>query len=347
MNLEESLRPGLLKAKEKLEEEFFNPKWRPIKPREAPRLMAQAMTHSVTNIVGTGIGEKLTDGRRTGRMAIRVYVINKVPKKNESELPRDMLIPKVVKGALTDEMTDVIAVGRPLLRQNSFYIRPAPGGVSIGNINDPSAVTLGCLVQKENDIFILSNNHVLARQNAAKQDEDIVQPGTYDGGTDVIAKLAEMKNVVADGIALNLVDAAIAKPIERSLVSDEIIRIGRPKGTIEPRRYRWVIKCGRTTYLTRGYIDDFDVTIQIPFAGGVAKFTEQILIWGVLPREYYDLPTAAYMPPFSDSGDSGSAVIDETTGYVVGLLFAGSDTYNVTYANKIRNVESELGVKVL
>jgi hypothetical protein len=220
------------------------------------------------------------------------------------------------------------------------------GGTSIGNINELSAGTFGCLVKKQGDVLILSNNHVLARENKAMHGEEIVQPGRYDGGTDVIATLEDFKAVNTDGMTPNLVDAAVAKPTDPTLVSDEIIGIGRPRGTAETVRYRWVVKCGRTTDLTRGYIDDVDVTIQIPFGGGMAKFTDQILIWGIPPREYYELPTAEYMPPFSDRGDSGSVIVDERTGHVVGLLFAGSDSFNVTYANKIRNVETELGVRI-
>lgn len=342
MNLNGSLKGKLLEAKKRFEEEFFNPRWCKINVSEAPKLLARAMPENVTNIVGVGIGEKLINGRRTWQPSIRVYVIQKVSKEKERELPSEIRIPKQVG----EFQTDVIPVGRPILRQNIFYIRPARGGVSIGNINEPSAGTFGCLVKKQNDLFILSNNHVLARQNKASPGEEIVQPGRYDGGTEAIGTLEDFKPVQVDGITPNLVDAAIAKPKDPSLVSDEIIGIGRPKGTIEAIRYRWVVKCGRTTDLTRGYIDDVDVTIQIPFEGGIARFTEQILIWGVTPREYYDLPTAEYMPPFSDSGDSGSAIIDERTGHVVGLLFAGSDSFNVTFANKIKNVEVELRVEV-
>lgn len=339
----ETLKQQLLDEKEKFEEEFFNPLWRGIEVKEAPRLMARAMPESITNIVGVGIGQKITNGRPTGQMSIRVYVVQKVPKEMKDELPEEMRIPKQVKKF----STDVVAVGRPILRQNSFYIRPSRGGTSIGNINEPSAGTFGCLVRKGEDILLLSNNHVLARENSASLGEDIVQPGRYDGGTDVIAKLENFKKVTIDGVTPNLVDAAVAKPIDHTLVSGDIIGIGHPTGVAEPTSYRWVVKCGRTTDLTRGYIDDVDVTIQIPFRGGIAKFMEQILIWGIPPKEYYDLPTAEYMPPFSDHGDSGSAVVDERTGHVVGLLFAGSDSLNVTYANNIRNVETELGVRVV
>ena len=58
-------------------------------------------------------------------------------------------------------------------------------------------------------------------------------------------------------------------------------------------------------------------------------------------------PTAGFITPFSAPGDSGSLIVDEATGYAVGLLFAGSDRYNITYANKIENVLHQLNVELV
>ena len=60
--------------------------------------------------------------------------------------------------------------------------RPASGGVSIGHINI-TAGTLGCLATRDGELFILSNNHVLANSNAAQKGDPIIQAGRYDGGT--------------------------------------------------------------------------------------------------------------------------------------------------------------------
>ena len=61
------------------------------------------------------------------------------------------------------------------------YIRPAPGGVSIGH-KDITAGTLGMLVQDKEtgEILILSNNHILANSNDAKIGDRIMQPGPHD-----------------------------------------------------------------------------------------------------------------------------------------------------------------------
>src|SRR4030095_16765080 len=75
-------------------------------------------------------------------------------------------------------------------------------GTSGGNINDSSkgfcyGGTLGALVEDvSGHQYILSNNHVLARTNAAASGEDIIQPGLIDqspacfkDNTDVVADL--------------------------------------------------------------------------------------------------------------------------------------------------------------
>ena len=69
--------------------------------------------------------------------------------------------------------------------------RPIKMGTSGGNVKDLTAReccdgTLGALVEKNGTQYVLSNNHVLARTNKAKNGEAIIQPGTpvleRDGG---------------------------------------------------------------------------------------------------------------------------------------------------------------------
>src|SRR5262245_50014202 len=78
-------------------------------------------------------------------------------------------------------------------------------GTSGGNINDISkgfcyGGTLGALVTDGTNQFVLSNNHVLARTNAASLGEDIIQPGLIDqspaclkDSTDVVADLSDFE----------------------------------------------------------------------------------------------------------------------------------------------------------
>src|SRR3989449_10313618 len=68
-----------------------------------------------------------------------------------------------------------------LFRSRTRRIRPAPGGVSIGHIQI-TAGTLGVLARPNGRPVILSNNHVLANQNAGRVGDPILQPGPADGG---------------------------------------------------------------------------------------------------------------------------------------------------------------------
>ena len=123
----------------------------------------------------------------------------------------------------------------------------------------------------------------------------------------------------------NLVDAAIAAPIEASDVVDKILDIGTITGVARAGLGDAVKKSGRTTGLTTGEILQVDVTVDVSYgAGKVARFTDQLL-----------------SGPMSAGGDSGSAVLNDED-QLVGLLFAGSD--NTTIFNRIDNVFSALGV---
>jgi hypothetical protein len=78
-------------------------------------------------------------------------------------------------------------------------------------------------------------------------------------------------------------------------------------------------KSGRTTGLTRGTIEQVNVTIRVSFgADKTALFTDQLLAGAM-----------------SQGGDSGSVVLTEDN-EVIGLLFAGST--NTTIFNRIQNV---------
>src|SRR5439155_23703642 len=103
---------------------------------------------------------------------------------------------------------------------------PIQLGTSGGNINDSSKAfcyggTLGALVEDASgNQYILSNNHVLARTNAAALGEDVIQPGLIDQSpacfrdrTDIVANLSNFIsiNFRKGTMRANAVDAAIAQ----------------------------------------------------------------------------------------------------------------------------------------
>ncbi|MDD1665546.1 MAG: S1 family peptidase [Methanomicrobiales archaeon] len=309
------------------------------------------------NVVATGIGYKVRGGERTGALSIVCSVVEKVP---EARLPGRALIPREVGGI----PTDVVETGvlRALQARTDRW-RPAPGGVSIGH-RDITAGTLGCLVRDNGGTCILSNNHVLANSNAGIPGDVILQPGPYDGGnqaTDTIAELARFVPIaflepeppsdcaIGNGIAAfanllaravgsqtrlravriqaeeNLVDAAIARPLNVGDLRADILEIGTISGTRQGELGMAIRKSGRTTGLTTGEVEQVDVTVDVDYGGGrTARFTDQLLAGAM-----------------SQGGDSGSAVLD-TGNNLVGLLFAGSDT--TTIINRIEHVFTALQV---
>jgi len=321
------------------------------------------------NVVACGVGYKEIRGKRTEEPCVVVSVTKKMP---EAQLAPDDIVPKRLEGVKTDVVeTGVIRAlkGVPgksgLLRDpndRTAKWRPAPGGVSCGHI-DITAGTLGCLVTRSDQLFILSNNHVLGNSNAGQKGDPILQPGPYDGGTadDCIAVLEEFVPIEFETggptcpiakwtesflnwlarilgsshrvkafkkvLEVNQVDAAIAKPLSEDLVKREILEIGVPKGSREATLGTKVKKSGRTSGLTTGEIIQVHVTVRVNYGDNkVALFTDQLMAGAM-----------------SSPGDSGSAVLDEED-YVVGLLFAGSD--RVTLMNPIHYVLEALNVAI-
>lgn len=242
--------------------------------------------------------------------------------------------------------------------------RPLVGGISVGH-KDITAGTLGCFVKDNNgNIYILSNNHVLANSNKGKIGDEILQPGPYDGGripNDVVGNLSnfiEIKfpesrctlskfiidtlnfisktfgrktrfKIYSTELPENEVDCAIAKISVD--YSNEILEIGKPKGSAKVNEGEEVYKSGRTTGLTKGIVVDDSASITVNYGeNGEALFVNQILVQG---------------DNVASGGDSGSVFLNED-GYVVGLLFAGSSDKKIAIANHIYKVEELLGVKV-
>ena len=288
------------------------------------------------NVVGVGIGEKMEGGVRTGRLAVIVLVKEK---KLEGAVSSQALVPQTIGGVITDvEETGEISAQMFTARR-----RPAPCGVSIGNCGSNSAGTLGCLVTRNNQLFVLSNNHVIALVNTSPLNAGIPQPGRLDGGVcpqDIIARLTQFVPINFAPGASNRVDAAIART-SPLLVNRRILRPGgvlQPiaPGLLAPAFNMAVQKSGRTTQFRRGFVDLVNTTINVSYAplGGVARFVNQFRVRGVGSI-------------FSDRGDSGSLVTHFPSNRPVGLLFAGNAANNMPFCNPIRDVLAAFGVTIV
>lgn len=283
------------------------------------------------NIRGVGIGYKMIAGRTTGELSVVVLATRKV--RPISALSSYDAVPVTLEGIKTDVLeTGVIRVPPTLvtpIRQSP--IRPAQGGCSIGHYRI-TAGTFGCLTKRGYETLILSNNHVLADEDRGRRGDPILQPGPSDGGRLPEHKIAELENFIpiSFGRGVNRVDAAVARPVSLADVTNSIIGIGVPRGTVRAGLGTPVVKSGRTTGITRGYITIVDATLDIEYSRGTARFEHQLIV---------------VSPGFSRGGDSGSVVlIEDGTLRVCGLLFAGSEY--VTVINRIEDVFSALGVSL-
>ncbi|MBM3767331.1 MAG: hypothetical protein FJW32_18230 [Acidobacteria bacterium] len=302
-----------------------------------------AATQPTQNVVGVGVGTKYVDGKETKTQCIRFYVANKIHK---DALTAKALLPSEIDGI----PTDVIVTGRFQLlntaANNKLKRRPIRPGTSVGfkipppNNNFVMAGTFGAVVKKGSQLYILSNNHVLAENGVVALGAPIFQPGLLDGGqiaTDQVAKLT--KFVEVKGTGSNKVDAAIAEILAGIAVnSRHMPSVGKLSSTtpIAAANDMLVMKTGRTTGHTRGKVVDTAADVNVGFNDKngndiVGLFTDQILIVGT--------PTPG---GFSAGGDSGSLIVDRTTKRATGLLFAGSSSHTV--ANHISDVLAALGV---
>lgn len=294
---------------------------------------------SLRNVVGLAVGHKLVGGVETSDACVAVLVRRKVP---VPQLRAPDVIPTSLDGVLTDviETGDIMALDTATVGVNweaTSRWRPAPGGVSIGH-HRITAGTIGCVVRRGSESFILSNNHVLADSNNGLRGDEILQPAPLDGGRrpdDVIGLLEDwvplfwvrrgIGRLLERGRRRNRVDAAVARPLQREDVVDEIHLLGSVKRSAEAVVGQSLLKSGRTTGLTRGKVSHVDATVTINYGREVALFENQVLA-----------------TPMSEGGDSGSLVL-ERDGHAVGLLFAGSN--QVTVLNRIQDVLKALQVQ--
>ncbi|HLG93945.1 MAG TPA: hypothetical protein VI546_03825 [candidate division Zixibacteria bacterium] len=277
-----------------------------VQNRHTDQLMA------IDGVVGTATGLSAA-----GKPVVKVY----------AERQGVAGIPATVDGI----PVEVEVTGKFYAQALTKKYRPVPIGVSVGNDNECAAGTIGCVVEKEGQKYILSNNHVLARQNAATIGEDIVQPGRYDSkpkcahiADNKVADLSAFVPIVFSTLANNRVDAAIALYSTTDITCATLpAYYGFPSSTpVAAFVGQSVKKVGRTSSLSTGSVTGVNATVNVGYSAGTARFTGQIITTSI-----------------SRSGDSGSLVVtNNSNNSPVGLLFAGSSS--TTVLNPINEVLS-------
>lgn len=312
-------------------------------------LVAAAVERAEHPVHAVGVGRKVVEGKRAGELCIRFYVSQKLP---DSILPPEARLPKQLDGLPTDVIESPPAVAAtsapPCSTGRRGRQRPILGGISVAHFG-VTAGTIGYFCnstdpQDDPDaVYVLSNNHVLAKMNAGKRGDAVLQPGPGDGGVmaDQIGQLARFQRVSFASRRRNLVDAAIAKLDDPSTHTASVCAIGKIAGTAAPAEELKVVKHGRTTGLRAGVVTDISVNplvsgLDPTNPGSVAHFQNQIRI---------DPPTS---DDFAQTGDSGSLVV--TSGEepkAVGLLFACPATGGYGLANPIDVVLRLLKIQLI
>jgi hypothetical protein len=273
------------------------------------------------DVIGVGINQD--------RQSIRIYVNTEGLTKELPPLPASMSgfpveiiqVPGFVQASSEGFRT--------------YRYRPVVGGVSAAHASVTAGTVGAVVVDRVSGMkLLLSNNHVFANTDSvnrhmANEGDAVLQPGPIDGGdtSDAVATLYRWVPFVDD--KLNLVDAALALPMDQNDVSpyvldnehNELFQIRGIKSVSSPITVK---KYGRTTGTNRGKVVDWDFSVAIDYEDGKTRnFTDQIL----LEMEI-------------QGGDSGSILFDENN-YAVGLICAGGMDISGKWfgvANKIRNV---------
>jgi hypothetical protein len=231
---------------------------------------------------------------------------------------------------------------------------PVALGTSGGNINDVdtnecAGGTIGSLVVANGTQYILSNNHVLADEDAGTDGQAIIQPSLIDtpepcssAGSNTVAHLSQFIELEQpSGCTSNCTppaDAAIAQVVSDAVdANGTIIQLGGttngsgvptdepPSTTIFPvanivPNSTAVAKSGRSTGLTCSLVGVTDLTVMVDYTHGLggSPFTAT-----------YDNQIEVNGGTFSAAGDSGSLIVAQSNARPVALLYAGNSTSTV------------------
>lgn len=235
---------------------------------------------------------------------------------------------------------------------------PVQLGVSGSNLNDfctangvesCNAGTLGSLVTRAGNLYILSSSHVLASAGTPIAGNPIVQPGLLDAecGIDPTTTIANLTEFTDPVNTASRVDASLAQVVGGTVdPTGAILELGSTvsNGIPQPEPpaqgagqaamvNEAVAKSGRSTGLTCASVESVDVSMSVgepgPHCSGsqvFVTFPDVIVVNGT---------------GFSAGGDSGSLIVDANTAEPIALLFA-ANAADLTIANPISDVLSAL-----
>ncbi|HET9649548.1 MAG TPA: hypothetical protein VFP34_15145 [Microlunatus sp.] len=287
-------------------------------------------------VTGIDVGYKEVGGVRTDEVAIRVHVRQK-----RTDVPAAQLVPARIDGAVTDvvERSYELQVARAqadvTIQADTNHYATLQGGISMG----PSraiggyifAGTLGAIVvdKATGQKAAVTNFHVACVDSSWHVGDRMVQPSRIDTGVVPTDEFGAIARATLSGH----VDGAVISIDAGKATSASIVDIGPVKGTKAATLGMAVRKRGRTTGLTYGSVDGLSLSVSVDYGDGIGVrvLTDQVSVAADTTRNAM----------FSDHGDSGSVIVDDS-GYVVALLFAGAGANTV--GNPIASVLSELNI---
>lgn len=297
-----------------------------IRAQSAKEQLAETIPMT-NNVIGTGVGLKYVNGRATDEPAVLVFVEKKYVDDEFKKQAADLeYIPSKIDGV----KTDIVEVGKIIPQSLRSMCRPIMPGISIGHKGITAGTLGGFFLDRDNELVMLSNNHVMANENMAVIGDELVQPGPMDahGNLSRIGTLKAFQRIESNG---NLHDSAIGRV-------DDTIKTGPGVNVFYPSLNRaisnWgtpvvqspIQKVGRTTGYTNGRVIATNATFTIGYGFGPATFIDCIVCTNM-----------------SAGGDSGSVILDMNMN-AVGLLFAGSG--KVTLATPIARVRDHYGLQL-
>jgi hypothetical protein len=291
-----------------------------------------------SGITNAGAGLRLTNGRFTDEICIVIEVEKKKPL---TDLNENEIIPSAIEDIPVDIIERRPAVLYDLIIPveeaiNQARYRPLQGGCQITNgievkPGQVSVGTLGCMVfipasSKKNEYNALLSNYHVMFANGGKVGQAIGQP---------YLSVADTVGAITAGDKLgNEVDFAIAKQASGVACTNDVLTIGALTGFGEAYVGQRVRKYGRTTEYTIG-----QVTLVGWWMNPDPPYN--IVYTGLTIYEGY--PDINPLGRFSDGGDSGSVIVNNSN-EVIGLLWGGNNSVpDATYANDQRRLHQVEG----
>jgi hypothetical protein len=226
---------------------------------------------------------------------------------------------------------------------------PISLGVSGGNANDNGSSgasstccsgTMGSLVSRGGNQFVLSASHVLARSDAGSTGDAIIQPGLIDSGcstanTATVANLSQFVNLENPPATTPFVDAALAlvvsgqvNPLGTILELGGATSNGLPTDApphagagVAPSIGLAIAKSGRSTGLTCSTITAINAVVNVEYQKGCGTGP-------VFTATFSDLVIVGAQS-FSADGDSGSLIVTQSGSDPIALIVASADTETV------------------